>query len=367
MLLIIFRQTQSAPTFQQNLCDDSPLKRNAVSFADGMELDTPYRPHTAEPEIEMGTPGASESPNFGNLFGANDSPEHTEGYAQLRQAAGLANNNNSDESESSPGSAIDSPSTMRPPSFHRMMEKSMSANVTGAGGLFGTTRMGKQHELNRRAQPYKLPPLAPLAAGDEPARVATTASAFPMLEREAGQPSQVFPGLKLGRNGLPTMRRAFSVCDQGSPSDQSGSSDDTDNSPSVAAAGRVVSHIETSTNVLHPMQHIGGRITPDGGFGGPERGNPNSPFAQAGLLGFGANEKEGKILPCHRVKEDGLVRINNNTVRTCLCATYLAGWLMRSSLAHSAERCYRRRILGSNQQVPHHRLPIRIRIQWRSY
>ncbi len=35
-----------------------------------------------------------------------------------------------------------------------------------------------------------------------------------------------------------------------------------------------------------------------------------------GLGGFGDNEAFGKILPCHRVREDGLMRINCKTVRS---------------------------------------------------
>lgn len=39
-----------------------------------------------------------------------------------------------------------------------------------------------------------------------------------------------------------------------------------------------------------------------------------SKFLGAGLPSFGDNEAHGKILPCHRVKEDGLMRINSKTV-----------------------------------------------------
>lgn len=34
----------------------------------------------------------------------------------------------------------------------------------------------------------------------------------------------------------------------------------------------------------------------------------------AGLPGFGDNEKQGKVLPCERVSEDGLMRIDCSTV-----------------------------------------------------
>lgn len=37
-----------------------------------------------------------------------------------------------------------------------------------------------------------------------------------------------------------------------------------------------------------------------------------------GLNGFGDNEAFGKILPCHRVREDGLMRINCKTVRSLI-------------------------------------------------
>lgn len=39
-----------------------------------------------------------------------------------------------------------------------------------------------------------------------------------------------------------------------------------------------------------------------------------SPFGSGGLPGFGDNEMDGKILPCRKVKEDGLVRITPETV-----------------------------------------------------
>ena len=39
-----------------------------------------------------------------------------------------------------------------------------------------------------------------------------------------------------------------------------------------------------------------------------------SPYGSRGLPGFGDNEMDGKILPCHKVKEDGLVRITSETV-----------------------------------------------------
>jgi M-phase inducer tyrosine phosphatase len=42
--------------------------------------------------------------------------------------------------------------------------------------------------------------------------------------------------------------------------------------------------------------------------------SPSAKFMAAGLPGFGDNEAHGKILPCHRVTEDGLMRIKGQTV-----------------------------------------------------
>lgn len=45
-----------------------------------------------------------------------------------------------------------------------------------------------------------------------------------------------------------------------------------------------------------------------------EKESPSSKLMSPGLPGFGDNETHGKILPCHRVREDGLMRINGQTV-----------------------------------------------------
>ena len=51
-----------------------------------------------------------------------------------------------------------------------------------------------------------------------------------------------------------------------------------------------------------------------------EKESPSSKHLSPGLPGFGDNEAHGKILPCHRVTEDGLMRINGQTV--CALPTF---------------------------------------------
>lgn len=58
------------------------------------------------------------------------------------------------------------------------------------------------------------------------------------------------------------------------------------------------------------MEAAGARLPPVTSFG-------RSP----GLPRFGDNEMDGKILPCQRVKDDGLMRITPHTVRSVVCPT----------------------------------------------
>ncbi|KAI0747661.1 hypothetical protein C8Q80DRAFT_1102828 [Daedaleopsis nitida] len=55
-----------------------------------------------------------------------------------------------------------------------------------------------------------------------------------------------------------------------------------------------------------------------------DRDTPRSKYLNAapGLGGFGDNESHGKILPCHRVREDGLMRINPTTLNDLLDGVY---------------------------------------------
>lgn len=48
----------------------------------------------------------------------------------------------------------------------------------------------------------------------------------------------------------------------------------------------------------------------------------NSPASAESLPGFGASEKEGKILPCFNVKDDGLMRITPQTMTDLLAGKY---------------------------------------------
>jgi M-phase inducer tyrosine phosphatase len=50
--------------------------------------------------------------------------------------------------------------------------------------------------------------------------------------------------------------------------------------------------------------------------------SPSAKFLSAGIPGFGDNESAGKLLPCHRVTDDGLMRIDSKTLNNLLDGHY---------------------------------------------
>lgn len=287
-------------------------RHSGAETADAMVLDTPFRGSGAGDDGERLSPSAAlnlpDADDFGNLF--CDSPSvpagKISGLGGMRLATKMAADGSPALNSSSPGSSVDSPSIARLGPTLRGMEKAISVNAA-SGGLFGSSvRLGMS--AARRTQPYKRPQLAPFTTTDGTCtKLNSTASALPMLENNSDSRN----GL-LSANNIPldtrrpnplSMRRAYSVCDQGNNAD----SYDSNDAGSSASSGRVLSTIETSSSsAIHPLIHVGGRLAPES----MSNAKPASPFS----LGFGANEMDGKILPCHRVKEDGLVRITNETV-----------------------------------------------------
>lgn len=118
------------------------------------------------------------------------------------------------------------------------------------------------------------------------------------------------------------MRRAYSVCDQPQLGEQSEEDSEFDGSPSVGAAQaeyarrhgkRVEPRVDGSPN-FKPMRSSLAVPTQGCGASPSNAKSQKSGSFTKGLPGFGDNEMDGKILPCHKVKEDGLVRVTPQTV-----------------------------------------------------
>lgn len=305
----------------------SPVRRNARSMASNlMELDTPYKNTEGSPQSSTSTPNTvaspemsfSGSPGLGEFMTGSPAPSQSSGKGGLLGKSRLAV-----AELSSPDSPNDSPSALRPIALNRMMEKSFSTSNMSAAPLFGSTR---QTMGSRRAAPYKRPTLAPLTSESGIAsRLSSTASALPVMECSSVGIAPALEAVETHRLRPMgnVMRRAYSVHAEnssGSPTSKKAGGGNNENLPGQ----RAVSHFETSE--YDGINHIGGRLTPDlGNAQDPHaqtHAQQNSSTGHSGLFGFGEIEMEGKILPCHPVKDDGLLRVSTNTVKALLRGDY---------------------------------------------
>ena len=139
-----------------------------------------------------------------------------------------------------------------------------------------------------------------------------------MQPLDASQNEDSILALQGQNTELPPPRRAFSAMlphlghDMRSSEDSSIDHDD-ESSPALAYAKR--QQIRTirrrdGTDDFRSLKGATAMVARD-------KESPRARMVQqwgTGLGGFGDNEAHGKILPCHRVREDGLMRINCKTV-----------------------------------------------------
>lgn len=132
-------------------------------------------------------------------------------------------------------------------------------------------------------------------------------SAYPILNSDDTLEDDLSP------KGAPLARRAFSALLPSSifaePSSDESSFDGLDlSSPAQAYSKR--QQVKTirrcdGTEDFRPLTGATAMVMNE---------SPSARFLASGLPGFGDNEAHGKILPCHRVTEDGLMRISSKTV-----------------------------------------------------
>lgn len=154
----------------------------------------------------------------------------------------------------------------------------------------------------------KRPRRPALSAVVRPSDAQPAHSAYPVLAASGFQREDNSP------KGSPPVRRAFSALIPSSGvlesySDESSFDGPDMSSPAQAYARR--QQIKTirrcdGTDDFRPLTGATAMVMKE---------SPSARFMAAGLPGFGDNEAHGKILPCHRVTEDGLMRVSCHTVR----------------------------------------------------
>jgi M-phase inducer tyrosine phosphatase len=162
------------------------------------------------------------------------------------------------------------------------------------------------------------PPPNGLKRPRRPAFSTMAQTAYPTLDGEHGRlPSPA-------EHALPPTRRAFSAVISGSAleakfTEQSSDESSFEGMSSPAQAYAKRQQVKTirrcdGTDDFRPLTGATAMVLNE---------SPSAKYLSAGMPGFGDNESAGKLLPCHRVTDDGLMRINPQTVNT-LSRCYLA-------------------------------------------
>ncbi|KAJ7098076.1 hypothetical protein B0H15DRAFT_823990 [Mycena belliarum] len=142
---------------------------------------------------------------------------------------------------------------------------------------------------------------------------AMTQSAYPVLDGEPTLPSPA------ERAVMPPNRRAFSAVISGSAlgtklAEQSSDESSFEGMSSPAQDYAKRQQVRTirrcdGTDDFRPLTGATAMVLNE---------SPSAKFLSAGLPGFGDNEAGGKLLPCHRVTDDGLMRIDPQTLNRLL-------------------------------------------------
>ncbi|THU90694.1 hypothetical protein K435DRAFT_672666 [Dendrothele bispora CBS 962.96] len=266
---------------------------------DAMDVDTSYVVEDSSAMYSLRAGAQSAAPTvttFQNLFYESMSPSAPAGKKR-RSHSPERTPLVDDDFSSSP--APSSPSVSK-------LERKASASLLNNFGKPSLSGLGTppQNVIKRPRRPALSAMVSP---GDSP----VAQSAYPVLSNDGKQP---------GGPKLPPVRRAFSAMVAPVPtaleqlSDESSFDGADFSSPAQAYAKR--QQMKTirrcdGTEDFRPLTGATAMIT-----------NESSPSSKFFMPGFGDNEAGGKILPCHRVSEDGLMRITPGTMDNLLNGVY---------------------------------------------
>ncbi|KAF9646845.1 hypothetical protein BDM02DRAFT_3188462 [Thelephora ganbajun] len=279
-----------------------------MDHSDPMDVDTSYNTNPQEISISVkdwDAPPTSAAPtvtDFNALFYEAQSPPRstTTTSPPLQEFIGKRRSHSPESVTRSRVERLSSPPPSSP--SMRKLERIVSAGVPSRNTKPGLDSLGIPSSMRPRR--LVLSAVGPVNV------VSQTRSAYPTLERA----DSLFPA-----------RRAFSamlppniVDIPSSPLDEE-SFDSVEASPAQAYMKRqqnkTLRRCDGSDN-LRPNSIA--RLTPSRQTESPRNLGEPSPRSRWLAPGFGDSEAHGKILPCHRVKEDGLMRINQQTLNDLL-------------------------------------------------
>lgn len=332
-----------------------PLSAGSVDFTPFPSAASPPPPSSAvdydsEPELEI-----EAQPALGGLF-KNVSPARRGARRSLHEDSSMSMARSFDDSPAQPVQKKRRSFSPEPSVRRRQLALLEQDSLSSSPGLMSSPSVSKLERL--QAKPLKALPLGhaepPLNANNKrPRRLALSAMIPPadlLLEESLKTARPIMQGepeedeSKVRRFPPPPVRRAFSAAypagmnlmhaaDEADTSFSMDSDVNDVSSPAVAYAKRQQMKTIRRCDGMEDFRSRTGatamlkreeemRTSRKSPEGMPlERDTPRSKYLSAGgprasgLGGFGDNEASGKILPCHRVKEDGLMRITCDTVR----------------------------------------------------
>lgn len=281
---------------------------------DAMDVDSPLQPAAViHPTFSSFGPPPSNVPDsatFNNLFYDSNSPQKPTANGQTpnkkqRRSLSPDTTRKSIDLESSFDLSVELPSSPSERKLHRMpsgplLSMGGSKPSLQSLGLPSGMQRGRRHAL-LSMHPDVRKAVAPEMDNEaHPSRPGVTRRAFS---------ARLPPAALSGGEALPT------------DPDVSSSFDLPDgSSPAQAYAQRQQAKAKT----LRRCDNFKAATVPQGlNVGMNVTESPStSRFLKAGMPGFGDNESYGKLLPCHRVSEDGLMRIVPETLDMLLDGKY---------------------------------------------
>ncbi|KAL4076974.1 hypothetical protein V8B97DRAFT_1866137 [Scleroderma yunnanense] len=291
---------KSEKSMEENMFAPPPEVSVSLASDDAMDVDPP-------PALDLlPSPPISATPTvtgFDNLFYANLSPSNC-GDPQPKKRRSL--------SPEAVGSRVEQEGRSSPPpsspsehKFERLSSGSLLANFAKPS-LQG---LGVPSHANKRLRrPVFSALVQPTDSGAK--------SAYPVMDSDASPEQKLLAKPPPGRRVVSAMVPPSSLEHF---SDESSFDGPDMSSPAQAYAKRQQVKTIRRRDGTEDFRPLTG-MSP-----AKQRHNVDSPsakFMSAGLPGFGDNETIGKILPCHRVREDGLMRIAPSTMDALLDGAY---------------------------------------------
>ena len=269
---------------------------------DAMDVDSSFGVE-ASPTVHLVPPqsAAATITSFNSLFYDSNSPAPSERHQNKKRRSlspETSRHSEQDPISSSPGF----PSSPSEEKLERIAIAPLFGSFAAAKPSLDGLGLPPANFLKRPRRPA-------LSAMVHPSESQTLQSAFPVPTRASVADHRMLPA-------MPPTRRAFSAliaptataANDSMSSDQSSFDIGDGSSPAQQYAKR--QQIKTirrcdGTDDFRPLTGATALALNE---------SPSTRLSREGLPGFAVNESQGKILPCHRVKEDGLMRIVPSTV-----------------------------------------------------